>query len=87
MAKNANKNHNLNTDLKTIFDSIESSANGYPSEHDIKGLLADFDTTSNRLGNTVENKNSLLAAVLKGVEDLHLCSLEDNHVDVFVTVV
>ena len=40
----------------------------YPSEHDIKGLFADFDTTSNRLGNTVEEKNRRLAAVIKGVE-------------------
>ena len=27
---------------------------GDPSEADIKGLFADFDTTSNRLGNSVE---------------------------------
>jgi type I restriction enzyme M protein len=51
--------------LAEIFSSIESSANGYPSEHDIKGLFADFDTTSNRLGNTVKDKNTRLAAVLK----------------------
>jgi type I restriction enzyme M protein len=49
----ANNNENLNNDLATIFSAIESSANGYPSEVDIKGLFADFDTTSNRLGNTV----------------------------------
>ena len=52
--------------------AIESSANGYDSEHDIKGLFADFDTTSNRLGNTVEEKNKRLAAVIKGVESLDL---------------
>ena len=63
IAKGANTNSNLNTDLKAIFDAIESSANGYPSEQDIKGLFADFDTTSTRLGNTVENKNSRLASV------------------------
>ncbi|MEG1564353.1 MAG: type I restriction-modification system subunit M N-terminal domain-containing protein [Bacteroides sp.] len=34
---------NLNTDLKAIFDAIESSANGYPTEKDIKGLFADSD--------------------------------------------
>jgi type I restriction enzyme M protein len=50
VAKTANTNPNLNTDLKAIFDAIESSANGYPSEPDIKGLFADFDTTSTRLG-------------------------------------
>ena len=33
-------NTDLNTDLKSIFDAIESSANGYPSESDIKGLFA-----------------------------------------------
>src|SRR5690606_37475302 len=61
VARRANTNPNLNTDLKTIFDAIENSANGYPSEPDIKGLFADFDTTSTRLGNTVEAKNSRLA--------------------------
>ena len=66
----ANKNSSLNTDLADIFSAIESSASGYPSELDIKGLFADFDTTSNRLGNTVAEKNTRLAAVLKGVAGL-----------------
>ena len=57
VAKNANNNESLNTDLVKIFSEIESSASGYPSEKDIKGLFADFDTTSNRLGNTVKDKN------------------------------
>jgi type I restriction enzyme M protein len=83
VAKTANTNPNLNTDLKAIFDAIESSANGYPSEPDIKGLFADFDTTSTRLGNTVENKNSRLAAVLKGVEVLNFGSFEDSQIDLF----
>lgn len=56
IAARANTNPNLNTDLASIFASIENSANGYPSEPDIKGLFADFDTTSNRLGNTVADK-------------------------------
>lgn len=83
IVKNANDNSNLNTDLKAIFDAIESSANGYPSEQDIKGLFADFDTTSTRLGNTVENKNSRLSAVLKGVEELNFRNFEDNQIDLF----
>lgn len=83
VAKNANTNPNLNTDLKAIFAAIESSANGYPSEDDIKGLFADFDTTSTRLGNTVENKNSRLAAVLKGVAELTFGNFEDNKIDLF----
>lgn len=83
VAKNANSNPNLNTDLKAIFDAIESSANGYPSEPDIKGLFADFDTTSTRLGNTVESKNSTLAKVLKGIEELDFGNFEDNQIDLF----
>ena len=87
VAKTANTNPNLNTDLKAIFNTIESSANGYPSEPDIKGLFADFDTTSTRLGNTVESKNLRLAAVLKGVAELNFgpawSGIEDNQIDLF----
>ena len=79
----ANDNSNLNTDLAAIFSAIESSANGYPSEHDIKGLFADFDTTSNRLGNTVKDKNTRLAAVLKGVAGLNFGHFHDNQIDLF----
>jgi type I restriction enzyme M protein len=83
VAKTANSNSNLNTDLKAIFDSIENSANGYPSEKAIKGLFADFDTTSTRLGNTVESKNDTLAKVLKGVGELNFGNFEDNEIDLF----
>ncbi|MEG1914590.1 MAG: type I restriction-modification system subunit M [Acidaminococcaceae bacterium] len=83
IAKNANTNESLNTDLAAIFAAIENSANGYPSELDIKGLFADFDTTSNRLGNTVMEKSSRLAAVIKGVAELDFGKFEDNHIDLF----
>ncbi|EIO4059857.1 type I restriction-modification system subunit M [Vibrio vulnificus] len=83
VAANAHKNENLNTDLAAIFAAIENSANGYDSEKDIKGLFADFDTTSNRLGNTVEAKNKRLSAVLKRVSELNFGSFEDNQIDLF----
>ncbi len=83
ISKGANTNPNLNTDLKAIYDAIESSANGYPSEPDIKGLFADFDTTSTRLGNTVESKNNTLAKVLKGIEELDFGDFENNEIDLF----
>ncbi len=83
IAAGANTNERLNTDLAAIFSAIESSANGYPSEMEIKGLFADFDTTSNRLGNTVRDKNSRLAAVLKGVAGLNFGEFQDNHIDLF----
>ncbi len=84
IVKNCQENPNLNTELKTIFSDIESSANGYDSENDIKGLFADFDTTSNnRLGNTVKDKNERLCSVLKGVNKLNFGKFEDNHIDLF----
>ncbi len=83
IAKGANHNDSLNTDLAQIFAAIEASASGYPSEGDIKGLFGDFDTTSNRLGNTVKDKNTRLAAVLKGVAGLDFGDFEDNHIDLF----
>ena len=83
IAKTANENPDLNTDLKNIFTSIENSAIGYDSENNIKGLFADFDTTSSRLGNTVEEKNSRLSAVIKRINELELNDFEDNHIDLF----
>lgn len=83
VVKNANTNESLNTDLAKIFAEIESSANGYPSERDIKGLFADFDTTSNRLGNTVKDKNTRLSAVLKGVAGLEFGDFQGSKIDLF----
>ncbi|MDY0275751.1 MAG: type I restriction-modification system subunit M [Desulfomicrobium sp.] len=83
VVKNAHQNHSLNTDLDQIFSDIENSASGFPSEADIKGLFADFDTTSNRLGNSVADKNKRLTAVLQGVADLDFGSFENNHIDLF----
>lgn len=88
VAKTAHQNESLNTDLATIFAAIEASASGYESEGDIKGLFADFDTTSNRLGNTVKDKNTRLAHVLKGVAGLdfgdgHNGAFESNQIDLF----
>ena len=83
VAANANTNESLNTVLANIFAAIEASASGYPSERDIKGLFADFDTTSNRLGNTVKEKNARLAAVLKRVAELDFGGFDASPIDLF----
>ncbi len=80
---NASSNDNLNTDLAKIFLAIETSAMGYPSERDIRGLFADFDTTSNRLGNTVKDKNMRLASVLRGVAELDFGDFGASQIDLF----
>ncbi|MEZ2720902.1 type I restriction-modification system subunit M [Paenalcaligenes hominis] len=83
VVKDAHRNESLNTDLAQIFSDIENSANGYASEKDIKGLFADFDTTSNRLGNTVKDKNARLTAVLKGVAELNFSDFSGSQIDLF----
>ncbi|KUJ49714.1 type I restriction-modification system subunit M [Chryseobacterium sp. JAH] len=83
VAGKANSNANLNTDLKLIFDSIQNSANGYPSEQDIKGLFDDFDTTSSRLGNTVAEKNHRLAKLLSEINKFNFGNFKDSQIDVF----
>ncbi|MCW2286937.1 type I restriction enzyme M protein [Leucobacter luti] len=83
VAAAAPTNEVLNTDLAHVFSAIESSASGYPSEQDIKGLFADFDTTSNRLGNTVLEKNARLTSVLKGVAELDFGDFEGSQIDLF----
>ena len=83
VVKQARSNENLNTYLKDVFDAIESSAVGYDSEHDIKGLFDDVDTRSNRLGNTVMERNQRLADILEGIASLDFGNFEDNHIDLF----
>ena len=83
IVKTATTNPNLNTDLKAIFDAIENSAVGYGSEKSVVGLFADFDTTSTRLGSTVEEKNSRLSAVIRGIASLDFGKFEDSEIDIF----
>ena len=83
VVKSARTNEDLNTHLKEIFDEIESSAVGYASENDIKGLFDDVDTRSNRLGNTVPERNKRLADILEGIASLNFGNFEDNKIDLF----
>jgi len=83
VVKGAHSNENLNRDLANIFKEIEDSASGYRSEKAVKGLFADFDTTSPRLGATVKDKNTRLTAVLKGVAGLKLDNFDDSEIDIF----
>ena len=82
VAAKANTNDRLNADLNSIFVAIESSAYGYPSEADIKGLFADFDTTSNRPGNTVKDKMPARCGSER-VEGLKLGDFNEHQIDLF----
>lgn len=83
VVKTAKDNENLNTDLANIFKAIEGSAVGFASEDDIKGLFEDVDTTSNRLGGTVAEKNKRLADILTGIAEINFGKFQNNDIDAF----
>lgn len=83
VVKTAKDNENLNTDLANIFRAIEGSAIGFTSEDDIKGLFEDVDTTSNRLGATVAEKNKRLADILTGIAGINFGDFQNNDIDAF----
>ena len=83
VVKSAKNNENLNTDLANIFKAIEGSALGFASEDDIKGLFEDVDTTSNRLGGTVAEKNKRLTDILTGIAGINFEDFKNNDIDAF----
>ena len=83
VVKTAKENENLNIDLANIFSAIEGSAQGFASEDDIKGLFEDVDTSSNRLGATVAEKNACLIKILYGISDINFGNFEENEIDAF----
>ena len=74
---------NLNMTLEGIFSSIENSAKGTESEDDFKGLFADLDVNSNKLGATVIKRNEKLVKLLRGVQSMKLGDYQNNTIDAF----
>ena len=74
---------NLNMTLEGIFTSIENSAKGTASEDDFKGLFADLDVNSNKLGVTVIKRNEKLVKLLRGVQSMKLGDYQNNTIDAF----
>ncbi|WP_099951189.1 type I restriction-modification system subunit M [Ezakiella peruensis] len=83
VVKTADSNENLNTDLANIFNAIEASAVGFPSEEKIKGLFSNIDTRSNQLGGTVKERNQRLADILKGINSINFGNFQENEIDAF----
>ena len=81
--KKAPTDENLNMTLDKIFKNIENSAKGTDTEKDIQGLFEDVDVNSNKLGNTVANRNKKLVKLLDGIGDMKLGEFRDNTIDAF----
>ena len=74
---------NLNETLQRVFKNIEGSAVGTESEGDLKGLFADLDVNSQKLGSTVEARNKKMVKLLDAIGDLELGSFADHTIDAF----
>jgi type I restriction enzyme M protein len=68
-------------DLKSVLNSIEQTSSGTDSEDDFKGLFADVDLTSVRLGSTEKIKNERIVEVLGHLSKIDF-KLEDAKSDV-----
>ncbi len=80
----AKSDPNLNVTLDEIFKAIEASAIGTESEDDLKGLFADIDVNSNKLGGTVEKRNEQLTKILNNIGNIDLKGeFADNQIDIF----
>lgn len=74
----------LNEILSTIFKNIESSAKGAASESDLKGLFADMDVNSPKLGNSVTIRNAKLIKIMNAIAGLSLGNdYQANRIDTF----
>ncbi|TNC52577.1 type I restriction-modification system subunit M [Mumia zhuanghuii] len=67
----ARHDENLNETLSRVFTNIEASAVGANSEDDIKGLFADVDVNSAKLGPTIAKRNEKLVKLLDAIGDLN----------------
>lgn len=83
VCKNARNDENLNETLSKVFANIENSAKGSVSEDDLKGLFADLDVNSSKLGNTVEHRNQKLVKIVEAIGNLRLGNYSDNTIDAF----
>lgn len=81
--KHAPHDENLNETLERVFKNIESSAQGFDSEDDFKGLFDDVDVNSNKLGGTVAKRNEKLVKLINGVGEMKLGDYKDNTIDAF----
>lgn len=81
--KKAKNDADLNVTLNNVFNNIENSAKGTDSEDDMKGLFDDIDVNSNKLGNTVKERNDKLVKIIDSIGELPLGNYQDNTIDVF----
>ncbi len=67
-------------DLKNVLNAIEQTSMGTDSEDDFKGLFADMDLTSSKLGSSENKKNEVVVEILTLLDGIDF-KLEDSKSD------
>ena len=80
--KRAASDENLNETLSMVFANIERSAIGTRAEKDLRGLFADIDVNSAKLGNSVVQRNVKLVKILDAIGDMDL-TYGESRIDAF----
>lgn len=82
--RSARNNPDLNVTLAEVFKAVEASAVGTESEDDLRGLFADIDVNSNKLGATVDKRNEQLTKILNNIGNIDLKGeYSENQIDIF----
>ncbi|WRA53146.1 type I restriction-modification system subunit M [Helicobacter pylori] len=81
--KNAPDNEDLNVTLQNIFNEIEKSSLGFKSEENVKGLFADLDVNSNKLGSSHKTRVEKLTKILQAIGGMQLGDYQKSGIDVF----
>lgn len=81
--KNAPHNEDLNVTLQNIFNEIEKSSLGFKSEENVKGLFADLDVNSNKLGSSHKSRVEKLNKILEAIGGMQLGDYQKSGIDVF----
>ncbi len=83
VAVRCGRDPDLNETVKAVFDHIEGSSVGTPSEKSFRGLFDDIDLNSNKLGNGVAERNDRLVKIIKGIAGLDFGDITDAKIDLF----
>ncbi|WP_163534122.1 type I restriction-modification system subunit M [Helicobacter suis] len=73
----------LNTTLNDIFKNIEASSLQSEAQESFKGLFADLDMNSDKLGSGLTEKNRNIARLLEGVASMQISNYQRSGIDVF----
>ncbi len=81
IVKNTAATDNLTEELEKVLNNIQKSTMGKDSEEDFDNLFSELDLNARRLGNTVSDRNKLIAKVLTHLDKIDF-KLEESRVDI-----